>query len=357
VSQLPLSLLLLIFAMAAAAIWIAGRPLTAHTDILSTRWNLGAALGGLILLAFATNLPEVAIVMSAAQSGNIGIATGNILGGIAIQTVLLVVLEVFGLRGPRPLTYWAASLALVVEAGLVVALLAVVIAASRLPGNLIAFRLTPGAVLITILWIVGLMLTRRADRSMPWYESGQAPDNQERPRGYNRDHTEDQATESGISTARSATIFGIAALVTLVAGVITERSGEVIADAIGLSGGVFGATVLAAATALPAISTGLAAVRNEDYQLAISDVLGGNAFLPVLFLPAILLSGQAMLPQVRSTDIYLTALGILLTLVYGAGLLLRPRRRIARMGIDSLVALILYVIGIAGLFFIPGALT
>jgi cation:H+ antiporter len=211
-------------------------------------------------------------------------------------------------------------------------------------------------VLITILWIVGLMLTRRADQSMPWYESGQAPDNQERPRGHSRDHTEDEATESGISTARSVTIFGIAALVTLVAGVITERSGEAIADAIGLSGGVFGATVLAAATALPAISTGLAAMRNEDYQLAVSDVFGGNAFLPVLFLPAVLLSGQAMLPQVRSTDIYLTALGILLTLVYGAGLLLRPRRRIARMGVDSLVALILYVIGIAGLFFIPGAL-
>lgn len=70
----------------------------------------------------------------------------------------------------------------------------------------------------------------------------------------------------------------------------------------------------------------------------------------MLFLVASLLSGKAVLPQAHATDIYLTALGIVLTLVYGAGLLFRPHRRIARMGIDSLIVLVLYAIGLAGLF-------
>jgi cation:H+ antiporter len=92
----------LIFLAAAAAVWIAGISLSNQTDVLSTRLHLGTALGGVVLLAVTTNLPELAITASAALSGNIGVAVGNILGGIAIQTVVLVVLDAFGKRGGRP---------------------------------------------------------------------------------------------------------------------------------------------------------------------------------------------------------------------------------------------------------------
>jgi cation:H+ antiporter len=144
-------------------------------------------------------------------------------------------------------------------------------------------------------------------------------------------------------------IFAVAALVTLVAGVVLERSGDAAATHIGLSGVLFGATILAAATSLPELSTGLTSVRNGDYQLAMSDIFGGNAFLPVLFLLATLLSGRAVLPQAHRSDIFLTALAIVLTLAYTTGLVFRPSARIARMGPDSLVVLVLYVIGLGGL--------
>jgi cation:H+ antiporter len=355
VSSLPLGLLLLIFAGAAAVIWVAGIQLSKQTDVLSTRLHLGAALGGLILLALATNLPEVAITTSAALSGNIGVAVGNILGGIAIQTVVLVALDAFGVRGDRPLTYRAASLVLVLEAALVTAVLAVVIAGTQLPGDLVVLRMTPDAVLIAVLWVVGLLLLQRAGTALPWHESGQPPDGQEHPRGHRRHTTEKDAAAHGISTRKSATIFAVAAVATLVAGVVLERSGEAAASDVGLSGVLFGATVLAAATSLPELSTGLASVKTGDYQLAVSDIFGGNAFLPVLFLLATLLSGKAILPQAQDTDIYLTALGMLLTLVYAAGLLFRPQRRRAHMGVDSRVVLALYVLGVAGLFAVASA--
>ncbi|GHG50125.1 MULTISPECIES: sodium:calcium antiporter [Amycolatopsis] len=349
-SSLPLAVLLLIFVAAAAAIWVAGISLSNQTDVLATRLHLGSALGGLVLLAVATNLPEIAIVVSASAAGNVGVAVGNILGGIAIQTVVLVVLDRFGVRGGKPLTYRAASLVLVLEAALVVAVLAVVIAGTQLPASLIVWRLTPAPVLITVLWVAGLLLLQRAGRSLPWHEDGDAPDGQERPRGHRRHHVEQQAARKGTRTAKSAAVFGAAALVTLVAGVFLERSGDAIADHIGLSGVLFGATVLAAATSLPEVSTGLTSVRNGDYQLAVSDIFGGNAFLPVLFLIGTLISGQAILPHAENTDIYLTALAALLTLVYAAGLLFRPRRRIAGVGIDSFVVLVLYAAGVGGLF-------
>ncbi|WP_433634838.1 sodium:calcium antiporter [Nocardia sp. CA-120079] len=349
-SASPVWLLVVIFLGAAGAIWVAGIQLADQTDVLTIRLGLGAALGGLILLAIATNLPEFAIVVSASVSGNVGVAVGNILGGIAIQTVVLVALDAFGVRGVRPLTYRAASLVLVLEAALVVAVLAIAIGGTQMPGTLITARITPAPVLILIVWVLGLLLLQRAERSLPWHESGQPPDGQERPRGHCTDMTEQLATARGISTRRSAVIFGVAAAVTLIAGVLLERAGDAIADHIGWSGVLFGATVLAAATSLPELSTGLRSVRHGDYQLAVSDIFGGNAFLPVLFLPATLLSGHAVLPAAQRTDIYLTALGIVLTLIYAAGLLFRPRRRIARLGVDSLTVLIVYGLGMIGLF-------
>lgn len=349
--SLSLPALIGVFVAAAAAIWVAGVKLSNTTDVLAQRFGLGQALGGVILLAIATNLPEIAITASAAASDNIGVAVGNILGGIGIQTVVLVALDAFGMREKVPLTYKAASLTLVIEGLLVVAVLIVSIMGTQLPAGLIAARVTPGALLIAILWIVGVWLIGRANRSLPWHEaSGDAPDTQEEPKGHSKAKTEQAASDAHVGTARTVVVFLIAAVVTLVAGVVLERAGDGIAEHIGMTGVLFGATVLAAATSLPELSTGLTSTKAGDYQLAISDIFGGNAFLPVLFLLATLISGKAVLPQAQSTDIYLAGLAILLTCAYLAGLIFRPKRRVLGMGVDSLAVLILYALGTAGLF-------
>jgi cation:H+ antiporter len=347
--SLSLSVLLLVFAVAATAVWVAGVRLSTTTDVLSSRLGLGEAMGGLLMLAIVTNLPEIAITASAALSNDIGIAVGNILGGIAIQTVVLVVLDAFGVRGRDPLTYRAASLVLVLEAVLVIAVLTVAVMGTQLPPSLIFERVAPGGLLIAILWVVGLLLLNRARAGLPWQERGQAPEGQREPRGHSKVKKDHEAQDKGISTGWAAAVFGGAALATLAGGVILEQSGDAIARDTGMGGVLFGSTFLAAATALPEVSSGLAAVRLGDYQLAVSDIFGGNAFLPVLFLMAGLLSGKAILPQAQATDIYLTGLGMLLTAVYVWGLIFRPRRRILRVGVDSLAVLVLYAVGIAGL--------
>jgi cation:H+ antiporter len=348
-SSLGLPLLLVAFGLAAVLVWVAGVQLSVTTDVLAARLGFGEAFGGLILLAVATNLPEVAISASAALHHDLGIAIGNILGGIAIQTVVLVALDAFGLRGGRPLTYRAASLQLMLEGALVIAILAIAIMGTQLPASLIAGGVAPGGLLIAIVWAVGIWLLGRARQGLPWHEDGRAPDAQSRPRALSRHQKSKDAARRGHSTSRTATIFALAAAVTLAGGVALEESGTQIAGHVGMSGVLFGSTVLAASTALPEISTGLASVKLGDYNLAVSDIFGGNAFLPVLFLMASALSGSAVLPQAQSTDVYLAALGILLTVVYMVGLVFRPARRVLGLGIDSLIVLVLYLIGIGGL--------
>jgi cation:H+ antiporter len=340
-----------IFLASAAVIWLAGVKLSNTTDVIAIRFGMGEALGGVLLLAIATNLPEIAITASAAWSGELGVAVGNILGGIAIQTVVLVLLDSFGMKGEeRPLTYRAASLTLVIEGVLVIAVLILAVMATQLPASLIYARVTPDAVMIALFWMAGVWLISRANRGLPWHD---APDGQAKKKGHSK-QAKPKGAGSAQGSGRAILIFAAAALATLVAGVTIEESGSALAGHIGMSGVLFGATVLAAATALPELSTGLTSTRLQDYQLAISDIFGGNAFLPVLFLLATLMSGKAVLPHASATDIYLAALGILLTCIYIAGLIFRPGRRILGMGVDSLAVLILYGIGIGGLVAVAG---
>jgi cation:H+ antiporter len=335
--------LVAIFIVSACAIWFAGIQLSKTTDQIDSRFGLGQALGGLILLAFATNLPEIAIVSAAAAQHNFDIATGNILGGIAIQTLVLVALDGFGVPR-RPLTNATASLVQVLEGTLVIALLAVAIGAFLLPKGVVIARIDPSALLIVVLWAGGLYLVWRASKSLPWKATvADAPDAGARRRA---------KAAKPRSTRVTLGIFAAAGLVTLAAGVSIEESGNAIATQVHLSGAVFGATLLAAATALPELSTGLAAVRTEDFELAVSDIFGGNAFLPVLFFPATLLAGESVLGKAAKTDAFLAVLGILLTAVYIAGLVIRPKRQILRLGPDSLLVLVLYVAGIAGMVLI-----
>ena len=88
---------------------------------------------------------------------------------------------------------------------------------------------------------------------------------------------------------------------------------------------------------------------SSDSALAFGDIFGGNAFPPVLFLVASLLSGQAVVPQAQVTDIYLTGLGALLSVVYMFGIVFRTSRTIAHVGLDSALIISLYLLGMAGL--------
>lgn len=115
---------------------------------------------------------------------------------------------------------------------------------------------------------------------------------------------------------------------------------------------IFGATALAATTALPEISSGIAAVRLGDHALAIGDVFGGNAFQVCLFLVAGLVAGAPVLPTAGRLNSWLAALGVALSAVYAIGVVARPQRCHLRLGPDSILALALFGAGIAGLFVI-----
>ena len=76
-SALATPWLLIIFVVGVGATWLAGVRLSTTTDALDARFDLGEELGGILLLAFAGSLPELAITVSAAAQGNLDLAAGN----------------------------------------------------------------------------------------------------------------------------------------------------------------------------------------------------------------------------------------------------------------------------------------
>lgn len=335
-----------LFLVASAVTWAAGLVLADATDALDDRFGLGEALGGLILLGFAGTLPEIAITASAAYTGDLGLATGNLLGGIAMQTLVLVLLDAVT-HSPTPLTSLSTVLEPIVEALFVIILLSIALLGHLLPASVAVGSVSTTSILLVVVWFGGVLLLNRLRTSQRWQAV--------------TEHIEavmvatppSPATGGGrfgkASTRAVLLAFGGAAAVTLAAGVALERTSNELSVRWGLDGVLFGATILAAVTALPEISTGLQAVRLGRVGLAMGDVFGGNQVQLTLFLMADLIAGQPVLQTVTSNTAWLGGVGLIVTALYAVGLVVRPPRKLLGIGPDSLLVLVAYVVGLAGL--------
>jgi cation:H+ antiporter len=334
--------LLAVFIAAAAATWVAGVFLSKATDVLDERFGLGDAVGGLLLLGLAGSLPELAITASAALSGDLSLATGNLLGGIAMQTLVLVFLDATS-RRRTPLSSLTADTSPLLEAAMVVVLVTLAVMGGLLPESTAVGPISPMSLAIVAFFLIGVIGINRARRRPAWRFAGDAPPAAEE--APNRFKT--------ASTAAVLGVFGAASLITLIAGVALEQSGNDLAGHFGMNGVVFGATILAAVTALPEVSSGIQAVRLGNVSLAMSDIYGGNAVQLTFFMLADILAAEPVLPQASAESLWLGGLGALVTGIMIYGLLMRPPRKILGLGPDSLIVLVVYLAGVLLLTKVP----
>jgi len=347
VGAFSVAALALLLGAAGVATWVAGVALARTTGIIDRHFQLGDALGGMIFLAIAGSLPELAITVSAAASGNLGLAAGNLIGGVAVQTMVIVVCDAVVSR-EQSLTFLVGSLLPVLQALLVVVAVSGVLMGMLLPESVHIGPMSPASILIAIAWASGVFVLNRARRSAAWVTEAPGSDP---GRPHRRIEHSDEPSIPGIrSTERAIALFAAASLVTLGAGILLEVTGNELANRAGINGVVFGATILAAITAVPEVSAGITAVRLGDHQLAVGDIFGSNAFMVCLFLLADLIAGKPVLPSVGTQNGWLAALGVALTVVFAFGVIVRRERCYLRLGLDSLIALAIFGLGVAGLF-------
>ena len=317
-NDLSLSLLLPIFIFSGAVTWLAGITLAKATDSLDCRFRIGAAFGGLILLGITGSLPDIAIAFSASAHGHIPVIIGTMIGGVAIQTLVIVFCDL-AIKNKRPLSYLAGSITLFFETIFAIFLLVLTLWGTLVPAGYSVFHMNPFSVMILLSWFVGLYLI---DKSHKIKRFNQVEDDA----NPGRMHDECRISEKSSffvkkSNLHVVLVFLFASIIILVAGVFLEESGTAIAESLGINSGIFAATILALVTSLPEISTAIEAVLIGDNHLAISDIWGGNAFMLVPFFATDLILKIPVLSFAENSDQLFAFLGIAMMSIYAIAFL------------------------------------
>lgn len=331
----PLWLNVFIFIAAAAVVWVAGTRLSAAADAFAEHTGIGHAFVGALLLGGITSLPEATTTITAVVIDNPQLAINNLLGGVTMQVVVLALADAALRR--QSLAQRAGDSVILLQAALLIFVLAVTSLGLFL-GDISVLGLSFWTIAIFISSAFALFLLHAARDRQPWIPK-RAARTESAPEG------EDNNQKHWVWA------LCICSLAIIIAGIILTQTADAVAAQTGMHAGFIGAVTLALATSLPEISTTVAAVRLKQYTMAYSNIFGANLLdLSFLFLADIVYFGGPVLDQGGDFAIGVCLLAIVLTSVTLAGLIERRRIVIARMGLDSLLVVIIYLVGLALLY-------
>lgn len=332
ISELTLPITSVIFAVCALVIGFAGTRLASVAVKLAERTGMGQIIAGALFVGMSTSLPGSVLSVTTAWQGYTDLAIGNALGGIAAQTTFLAVADLVYRKGN--LEHAAASATGLAQATLLVSMLAVPILAYAGPEWMI-FHIHPASILLFVIYGFGLSLLAEI-RSEPMWHPKKTDVTDE-------DAKEDDEDIHPESNLRLWSEFLILAGVTAIAGHTIGQSGLAVVEKTGMSETAVGTFLTAVATSLPELVSAIAAVRIGAVNLALGNIIGGNAF-DVLFLAASDIAYRDGSIYAAFTDQHLFTIGlvILMTGVLLLGMLNREKRGIGNIGWESVAMLGLY---------------
>ena len=338
-AQFPVPVTFAVFLGAAIGVWLAGTRLAIFADALAARKRIGQAFMGLIFVAAATSLPELVTTIYGAHIGEAKLVLGNMFGGITMQTAILAVVDLFLVS--YALTSYPRGPTSVLEAALLIALLAMLLGLHAVGEFALPFGIGLGTLLLALAYVGIVAMPRHYDGVQSWIpvESIDAA------LPHLAEDSGSAASTDQMGTAGLVVGFALMGAAILICGLALIASSAAIAEQTGLGSSFVGMTLLATATSLPEVSTTISAVRIGAYSMAISNIFGSNLLMVAMVLPADLVyRGAPILGKIDKGTAFAIISGILVTAIYLAGLIIRSRRTFLRMGIDSALVLLVYLI-------------
>jgi cation:H+ antiporter len=321
------------FAVCALLIGYSGAKLARFGGIIGARAGWSGNWIGLILLSTVTSLPELATGISAAGfAGNPDIAAGDVFGSCAFNLLLLALLD--GCYRKQQL-YVAADSGHLLTAAFGIFLLSFCGIALVSGPRMVEFSMWQVGIaspLIIVLY-VGCMRAISLQDKMHAREDA---------------HLDDEK----VSLRRAILMYCLSGLVVLAAGGRLPFVALRLCELMGWEESFFGTLFVAAATSLPELSVSWTALRMDQPNMAISNLLGSNLFnLVVLAIDDLAYREGPLLAQVSQTHVITVFAALSMGALAMAALSMKSRyRAVGMMSWHSILMIIFFALSNYGLF-------
>ena len=292
------------FVTAAVVVLVAGYFIVRFADDIARETGLGRVWAGVLLLATATSLPELATGISAIRLvGEPNLAVGGVFGSNVFNLMLIAALSLWpAWRG----LLFAPTVEIQRLAGAGIGLIAISAALLLLARPALDL---PGA-LITWLPLL-LLLSYIAVTVWMFRQPGSVPPAPARTTLDMSQHV----IAGRLTLWRSVAGYLVGAAIVVGAGVWMSDVADRIAVQLDWSHSFVGSVFLAATTSLPEFAVAVAALRANRPQMALSNLLGSNTFNVGIVLPveALALFGSPMFQEVSVFHLVSAGAAIVMT--------------------------------------------
>jgi cation:H+ antiporter len=324
---------LALFLVAASIIAAAGIVLARAGDQIATQTGLGGLLVGMLLLAVATSLPELATDVSAVAQGAPDLAVGDLFGSSMATMAILAVIDLVH----RGRVWPSVGLGHARLAAVAIGLTSLAVIGILVPSGIAVGWVGADTIVIVVAYAAAAAWIHRSRGE--GRRSRHAHGEIIAPTGW--------SVRAGPRRPLRAEVarFGLAAGVILVTAPVLAVAAGGLADATGLADTFVGVVGLAVTTSLPELVASLAAVRIAAYDLAVGNLFGSNAVnITILFAADLAYTPGPILAAVSPAQVVAAVGAILLMAVALAAVVHGTMTRIRRLEPDALVVLGAYAV-------------
>lgn len=339
-AQLQLYLIILTFLAAAIVIGFFGVRMTHAARELASITSMGEALMGAVFIGASTSLSGIITSVTTASYGFAELSVSNALGGIAAQTLFLAIADMFYRKAN--LEHAAASAENLMMTAFLITLLSILVFAIAIP-EMDFYAIHPASPALIIIYLFGIHILARTHKMPMWMP---------------RNTRDTRHEESRIRFRHRAGLgklwlqFSVCAAMVAVAGWILAQTGMIISEQTGLSQGITGGVFTAISTSLPELVIAVSAVRLKALTLAVGDIIGGNAF-DTLFIAVsdFAYRDGSIYAAISVTELTWLAITLLMSGILMMGLLHRERHGPGNIGWESVLLIVVYLLGLLALLF------